>query len=199
MDFTVELDESGRFVIPPDAIRLEECRNGVFQRGPLLFVTMARGHITVVEDTLLVRILLISHTFCASAQGYVVTRTGGKNVKLHRMIMRNPVKLVGAAIYEVDHINGNKLDNRLVNLRNVPKRVNCANRRNLMRNNTSGHVGITDRGHAFTAMYRKSGASVHKMFGISAYGSRDTALQAAIEWRSARQFEQPEYKEALFS
>ncbi len=43
---------------------------------------------------------------------------------------------------DVDHINGDKLDNRAVNLRVVTHRANCQNRTKLNRNNTSGVTGV---------------------------------------------------------
>jgi hypothetical protein len=44
--------------------------------------------------------------------------------------------------YGIDHINRNRLDNRWSNLRDVPHRVNQANK-GIMKTNTSGVVGVS--------------------------------------------------------
>ncbi len=83
-----------------------------------------------------------------SATGYAVRRpvVGGKrrNVRMHREIMQAPPE------FEVDHINGNKLDNRRANLRLATKSQNQANacRR---RNNSSGFKGVSKDGNRWKA------------------------------------------------
>ena len=42
---------------------------------------------------------------------------------------------------EIDHINQNRLDNRIENLRVVTKSINLQNQK-LSSNNTSGHIGV---------------------------------------------------------
>lgn len=58
--------------------------------------------------------------------GYAMkkTRAKGKNISLrmHRLIMSVPKGLV------IDHINGDRLDNRKANLRCVGQQINCWNR-----------------------------------------------------------------------
>ena len=54
--------------------------------------------------------LLESYSFCTNGNGYVVARVDGKLRYLHRMILRDEKGL------EIDHINGDKLDNRRMNL-----------------------------------------------------------------------------------
>lgn len=58
-----------------------------------------------------------------------------KMVKLHREIMANPEG------YQVDHINGDKYDNRRCNLRLATNSQNQMNK-GLQKNNTSGHTGV---------------------------------------------------------
>lgn len=71
--------------------------------------------------------------------GYVAFKNyiTGKTLLLHRYLMNEP-----DSCYEVDHINKNKLDNRLENLRTVTKSVNRINT-DMMKSNTSGVIGVT--------------------------------------------------------
>lgn len=77
------------------------------------------------------------------ANGYVyfsTHRTGP--VTLHSYVM-------GGARpgLHIDHVNGNKLDNRRANLRFVTPQGNQVNRKRLNRNNTSGVRGVGYRPH----------------------------------------------------
>ena len=65
-------------------------------------------------------------------------KKGDKMVSMHRLIMNAPEG------FEVDHINGDKLDNRRVNLRICLKEENHRNR-GLQSNNTSGFKGVSRR------------------------------------------------------
>lgn len=44
---------------------------------------------------------------------------------------------------DLDHINGIKSDNRIVNLRDVSRAVNCQNIRHAQRDNASGFLGVS--------------------------------------------------------
>lgn len=57
-----------------------------------------------------------------------------QHIHLHRLIMSTPKDLV------VDHINGDSLDNRKINLRNISQKVNTYNRSKC--NSSTGYVGI---------------------------------------------------------
>jgi HNH endonuclease len=56
-------------------------------------------------------------------------------------------------IYCIDHINGDRLDNRIVNLRDIPKAQNHQNIKGPISSNTSGHLGVhfSKRRNAFIA------------------------------------------------
>ena len=60
-----------------------------------------------------------------------------KCILMHRLLCGEPTGMC------VDHINGDKLDNRRVNLRVVDQHVNQINRKSRNRNNTSGERGVT--------------------------------------------------------
>ncbi len=65
-------------------------------------------------------------------------KNGGKRVTIlmHRLILQPPDGMV------VDHINGNKLDNRRENIRISSQSENCQSRR-MAKNNTSGFKGVS--------------------------------------------------------
>lgn len=65
-------------------------------------------------------------------------------------------------LHEIDHINQNKLDNRISNLRDVPKALNQKNTR-LPTNNTSGVQGVCwiERDAAWSAVINDNGKTIY--------------------------------------
>lgn len=78
------------------------------------------------------------HQWRGDGKGYCTMQIGRKTYLLHRFIFENPPA-------EIDHINQNKLDNRLCNLRAASHSQNEANKRK-PRTNSSGYKGV--RWHA---------------------------------------------------
>lgn len=72
-------------------------------------------------------------------KGYARGSVDGKVVYLHQAIMNAPKG------FQVDHINGNRLDNRRSNLRVVSRMQNQQNRMVQQKNNTSGFKGVAWR------------------------------------------------------
>lgn len=71
--------------------------------------------------------------------GYVCIRIDSQNYSAHRLVW---LYLYGKLPIQIDHINGIKNDNRIINLREVDCLENNKNKR-LGKNNTSGYFGIT--------------------------------------------------------
>jgi hypothetical protein len=78
---------------------------------------------------------LSKYSWCISKTGYAVANINGKVTKMHRYILDD------ADGYIIDHSNGNRLDNRKLNLR---KCTNTENARNVSvsKNSRSGVLGV---------------------------------------------------------
>lgn len=79
---------------------------------------------------------------CVKSDGYLAVVLNKKTIRSHRIIfsMSNGVDPLDKII---DHINGNKLDNRPENLRIATVNENAQNRCTIQKNNTSGELGVT--------------------------------------------------------
>lgn len=79
--------------------------------------------------------------------GYVKSVTGRKHktaLTLHKFVLEcNNIKVPKGL--DIDHINGNKSDNRLCNLRVASRSQNNINRVRISNNNTSGFTGVSYR------------------------------------------------------
>lgn len=108
---------------------------------------LPHGHQTVIDDESWP--LVQGLTLYVGSGGYVyfsVWADGKSRPRtLHALLL--PV----SKGLHVDHINGDKLDNRLSNLRGATPAVNQVNRHRLNRNNTSGVRGVTKRSDTWIA------------------------------------------------
>jgi hypothetical protein len=71
--------------------------------------------------------------------GYKTTRIAGRSYKIHRLAW---LYVHGAwPDGDIDHINGNRSDNRIANLRDVARKVNLENQRRATNNRSTGLLG----------------------------------------------------------
>ena len=110
--------------------------------GNMRVIKLTKGYQTIVDDEDYDS--LIKHNWCY-ADGYAVRgeythhkngKTTHKTVGIHRYIMNAPNGM------EVDHRDGNKLDNRKQNLR-ICKQADNARNKSKLRNNSSGYIGVS--------------------------------------------------------
>lgn len=108
-----------------------------------------------------------------SPDGYVHGNDpeNGKDVRLHRLVMGEPKGL------EIDHINGNKLDNRRENLRECNRWQNKANTR-IISTNTTGYKGVSWHKDKWQASIRVTGRLLY-------LGRYETKQEAAMAYNIA--------------
>jgi len=126
--------------------------------------------------------LLEDHRYAVDRNGYLRrgTTVAGKNIAiyLHREIMEPPAEL------HVDHINGNKLDNRRCNLRILTRQQNYTNRprgANVVPDHASGvrNVGFRARDQKWTVIVQQH----NKRFYLGAFAMIAEADVVATAWR----------------
>ena len=75
----------------------------------------------------------------SSIDGYRKANIDGNTYYIHRLVW---LYVHGEfPVYQIDHINGDRSDNRLENLRDVPQRENLRNMK-LSKRNNSGVIGV---------------------------------------------------------
>lgn len=121
----------------------------------------------------------VGHT--CKTSGYMYTIIDGTSYLLHRLIF---LYIEGEYPDYVDHIDGNKYNNKWSNLRKCNQTENRYNS-SIMSNNTTGVKGIsfTDgRAAHYRAGVKGKEGRVRKCFSINIYGSKEKALEAATLW-----------------
>ena len=79
----------------------------------------------------------------------------------------------------IDHINEDKKDNRICNLRDVSHSINLANQKNPQRNNISGYRGVTKRNDKFQAQI-----VINKKYtSIGYFNSAEEAHKAYLKFK----------------
>lgn len=109
--------------------------------------------------------------------GYKTVRINRRSYKLHRLIwlMTHGVWPAG----DVDHINGQRSDNRLCNLRDVPRRINLQNQSKAPNNKSTGVLGVYRDGLRFYARISIGNKSRH-------LGTFDTVADASAAYLQAK-------------
>lgn len=72
--------------------------------------------------------------------GYKTIRINGRSYKAHRLAWLHVYGFWPSG--DVDHINGNRSDNRLQNLRDVTRKVNLENQSRAANNRSTGILGV---------------------------------------------------------
>lgn len=115
---------------------------------------------------------------CDNGQGYIRIYVDGKGYKAHRLAW---LYVYGDLPAEIDHVNCDRSDNRIGNLRPATRkqnRSNCA----AYRNNTSGYKGVSACGEKWRAQIQSGGKK--KALGLfrTPEEAHEAYVAAAKEW-----------------
>ena len=105
-------------------------------------------------------------------------------------VVHNAHRLVWLHVYgvhpkqEIDHIDGDKLNNRVANLRDVGRAVNAQNLRRPLKHAAVGLLGVSPSGAKFTARVQIDGRQVY-------LGTFDTPDCAHAAYVAAKRVAQP--------
>jgi predicted GIY-YIG superfamily endonuclease len=101
--------------------------------GDIAYVPLTKGKMAIIDAEDVGRVS--QHSWCIDSMGYAVARVNGKKVLLHRFLLR-----VTNRSQIVDHINGDRLDNRKSNLKIGTQAENVRNKAKIY--SISGYRGL---------------------------------------------------------
>lgn len=120
-----------------------------------------------------------------TSDGYWQLWLDGKVVKAHRAAWLYVYGLWPKQ--EIDHIDGDPLNNRIANLRDVPPSINMWNQHRVRKNNTSGYTGVS--WHKATQRYRATIRMSWRTYHIGYFGTPEEARDAYLDAKRRRQDE----------
>lgn len=92
--------------------------------------------------------------------GYLRLFIDNKRYKLHRLAWLYEFGVLPSKF--IDHINGNRSDNRIVNLREVTNAENCLNQKKAKKNSSTGLLGVSKHGNGkYQASIMYKGKDIH--------------------------------------
>lgn len=110
-----------------------------------------------------------------SGGGYPAVGCMGKGYRIHRIAF---LLMTGSFPSEdVDHINGDRTDNRWANLRLATRKENCENQRVAHRNSKTGLLGASPFGNKFKAQIKHN----HRVIHIGTFVTAEEAHAAYLE------------------
>ena len=124
--------------------------------------------------------------------GYMQVQLNSRFYLCHRVIFCLMHKSDLSPSDVVDHIDGNRMNNRIENLRTVSQSFNSRNRKHRVSTKT-GLQNITDCDNCISVQWRENGVQENKRFSYSSkpkssnkshVGTRDDALKLALAFRS---------------
>ena len=108
-------------------------------------------------------------------EGYLAIRLNGRGYSAHRIAWFYITK--SWPIYDIDHMDGDRKNNRFNNLRDVPRSINLQNRRGPQPNNKAGFLGVATHHGKYRAQIYING----KVTIIGRFDTPEDAYEAYIK------------------
>lgn len=141
-------------------------------------ILISSGDIVLLDDQSIEKINFTSWHKDSRGYAYCHSLKNGvdRPIRMHRLLMLVPDG------YDVDHINGNRLDNRISNLRICSRRENIWNSK-IKKNNSSGFKGVD-----FVKSRNLFRARIRTLSGRINLGYFKTAEEAAEKYAAAAKY-----------
>ena len=111
-----------------------------------------------------------------STTGYIRIFLCGKRHQAHRLAW---LYVYGTwPTHDIDHINGQRDDNRIANLRDVPHKVNTQNQR--LPRSSNPYVGVSRKQTKWVSQIQLDGKKIHLGYFSTPEGARDAYLSAKL-------------------
>lgn len=125
--------------------------------------------------------------------GYYTVSVDGRRTFCHRIIMSFFNENFLDSGLQVDHIDGDRKNNKIDNLRAVTRKINSRNMK-MRSDNKSGVAGVHANAQGWEGMYKHSSGIVYrKFFSENKYGKE--AFKMAVDWRKKMLEGDKEYTE----
>lgn len=124
--------------------------------------------------------------------GYYEISLEGTRYYAHRLIYLMKHGTINEDLV-IDHIDKNRANNKISNLRLISQSSNCKNR-TMIANTKTNEIGVQFRvnkvgNEYYQASYTENGVAKVKLFSVKKLG-KDVALQSAIDYRRSKNVEQ---------
>ena len=134
-------------------------------------ITLTKGRIALIDDDDFELVMQYKWFYRTKGYAWRLQRKGEPKPRsqqsMHRLIMGCPEG------YHIDHINGDKLDNRRSNLRTCTRQQNASNM-SIRKNNKTGLKGVCKQGNSYVAYIKQN----YKTIYLGSYKSPEEAAAA---------------------
>lgn len=147
-----------------------KCKWGYTVEGDIAYLHTKSGKDVIIDSNKLYKCK--DTTWCVDTNGYAIATINSRRWVIQRYLLQTDDFHT-----EVDHINGNPLDNKMQNLRICTHSENSKNLKT-KKNNTSGHAGVRIKGDD---KYQASIMINRKSINLGLFSSFDQAVQARCD------------------